>query len=79
MRFPIDVLFLDSSNRVVGCISRLVPYRLSRWCSSAHSVLELPCGAIQKSSTEVGDEMEISMAKTSEMDDLKETMLNNVS
>ncbi len=79
MRFPIDVIFLDHKNRVIDFVSGLAPYRLSRWCVNAHSVLELPCGSIQKSNTEIGDEVEISLAETSEMDDLKETMLNKVS
>jgi len=76
MRFPIDVIFLDRNNRVIDLVSGLKPKRISHWRAGAHSVLELPRGAIQKSSTEVGDELEITLAEISEMDDLKETQLN---
>jgi len=76
MRFPIDIIFLDRSNRVIDFVSGLAPNRFSRLHASAHSVLELPRGSIQKSSTEVGDEVEITLAAVSEMDDLKETELN---
>ena len=78
MRFPIDVIFLDRSNHVIDSVSGLAPYRLSRWRTAAHSVLELPRGAIKKSSTEIGDEVEITLAEISAMDDLKETELNKL-
>jgi uncharacterized membrane protein (UPF0127 family) len=78
MKFPIDVVFLDKQNKVVSMIPSLAPYRMSSIYPTAYSVLELPSGAIHKSATEVGDQLEISLAESSEIDDLKETQLNRI-
>ncbi|PIP83134.1 MAG: hypothetical protein COR54_11300 [Elusimicrobia bacterium CG22_combo_CG10-13_8_21_14_all_63_91] len=58
MRFPIDVLFLDRNLRVRRVIEDLKPWRLSPWVFTAHSVLELPAGALDGSVSE-GDLLEI--------------------
>ncbi|HWO42816.1 MAG TPA: DUF192 domain-containing protein [Candidatus Eisenbacteria bacterium] len=78
MKFPIDVVFLSKSNQVLGIISGLLPYRVSGVHLRGHSVLELPSGTIKKSRTEVGDQLEISLAETSELDDLKDTRLSQI-
>jgi uncharacterized membrane protein (UPF0127 family) len=57
----------------------MAPNRFSRLHLSAQSILELPHGSIQKSATTVGDQLEILLAESSEMDDLKNTELNKVS
>jgi uncharacterized membrane protein (UPF0127 family) len=54
MKFPIDILFLDLENRVIGVSERMPPNRLSRIFFKARSVLELPAGALSASVTEVG-------------------------
>lgn len=59
MRFPIDVIFLDKRNKVVGCARNLQPNRLSRMVFSARSVLEAPAGTIDRTSTKIGDDVEI--------------------
>jgi len=43
MRFPIDVIYLDSRQRVKKIVSAMKPWRLS-WCAGADSVLEAPAG-----------------------------------
>ena len=58
MRFPIDVLFLDRNLRVRRVIEDLKPWRLSPWVFTAHSVLELPAGALDGGVSE-GDLLEI--------------------
>ena len=78
MHFPIDVIFLDKTNKVIDTIRGLAPYRVSRLHLAAYSVLELPQGAIHKSTTTVGDQLEILLAESSHMDDLKETLLNRI-
>ena len=78
MKFAIDVIFLDKNNRVIGVIPGLSPYRATGIRLAAHSVLELPNGILKKSQTEVGDLLEVSLATSSAMDDLKETSLNRV-
>ena len=55
MRFPIDVVFLDSSNKVVKGVSYLKPWRIVPPVSGAHSALELPAGMIREREICVGD------------------------
>ena len=57
MRFPIDLVYLDRKNRIRKLRSAVGPWRLSA-CLTAHSILELPAGAIQASRTERGDLVE---------------------
>ncbi len=59
MRFPIDLVYVDSKKRVKKVRSGVTPWRLSA-CLSAHSVIELAVGAIRASNTEPGDILEFS-------------------
>ena len=59
MKFPIDVIFLNKKNQVIATIENLQPNRITRLYPKAVSVLELPAGTIEKTSTVVGDEIEI--------------------
>jgi uncharacterized membrane protein (UPF0127 family) len=78
MKFPIDVVFLNRKNFVIGLISEMEPYRISAVRLTSHSVLELPKGTLKKSRTEVGDQLEISLVETSVMDDLKDSQLTQI-
>ena len=78
MKFPIDVVFLNRNNEVLGFVSGMRPYRITGVHLRAYSVMELPNGTIKKSCTEVGDQLEISLAETSEIDDLKDTSLTQI-
>ena len=78
MKFPIDIVFLNKSHHVVGLMSGLAPYRISAVHFNGYSVLELPNGTIKKSRTEIGDQFEISLVETSEMDDLRDTRLSQI-
>ena len=78
MKFPIDIVFLNKSHHVVGLMSGLAPYRVSAVHFNGYSVLELPNGTIKKSRTEIGDQFEISLVETSEMDDLRDTRLSQI-
>lgn len=59
MRYEFDAVFLDGASRVVGLYSRFRRNRISRIFWSARGVLELPAGTIERSRTEVGDEIEL--------------------
>jgi len=59
MKFPIDVVFLDKENRVVGLAKTLRPNRISRFYSSASSVIELPAGTIDAADMAKGDHIEV--------------------
>lgn len=58
MRFSIDVLFLDKELRVVRSVPALPPFRTCV-VKQAVYVLELPAGAIERTRTEPGDQIQI--------------------
>jgi uncharacterized membrane protein (UPF0127 family) len=57
MRFPIDLVYLDSKKRIRKLVNAVPPWRLSA-CLRAHSVLELPAGTIRATQTQPGDTLE---------------------
>lgn len=54
MRFPIDVVFLDKKNRVVGLRRNLKPWGMA-WSWRGAKTIELPVGIIAATRTQVGD------------------------
>ena len=63
MRFPIDLVYIDRKHRVRKVRSNVKPWRISA-CLTAHSVLELPVGAVRDSGTQPGDVLEMAVAPT---------------
>jgi hypothetical protein len=59
MRFPIDIVFLNSANQVIRVCHDLRPWRFSPMVFGAHSALELPSGTTARTSTMSGDKIEI--------------------
>lgn len=57
MSFPIDVAFLNRDLRIVHIIPSMPAWRLSPHLFKAHSVLELPAGALAVTGSSVGDEL----------------------
>jgi uncharacterized protein len=58
MKFAIDVLFLSKKREVLKVRPRMGRRAIS-FCLRAHSVLELPAGAIAATGTSVGDQLEL--------------------
>jgi len=58
MRFVFDALFLGPGLKVVGRYERFRRNRISWVFWNARGVLELPAGTIERTGTEVGDEIE---------------------
>jgi len=58
MKFAIDLVYLDRNKKVRKVRHRMVPWRVSA-CLSAHSILELPAGAVAASGTMAGDQLEM--------------------
>ena len=56
MRFPIDVLFLDDQGIVLSRAT-LKPWRVSRWERRAAGVLEMAAGTLERTRTDVGDQL----------------------
>jgi uncharacterized membrane protein (UPF0127 family) len=57
MRFEFDAVFLGSDRKVVGLYELFRRNRMSRVFWNARGVLELPAGTIERTGTEVGDEI----------------------
>ncbi len=56
MKFPIDVVFVNKKKRVVKVRPNMVKRRIAL-ALTAHSVVELPVGAIEATGTAPGDEL----------------------
>lgn len=54
MKYAIDVVFLDTQNKVVGLKKGLKPWHIAT-CFLAHSTLELVVGQISATKTNLGD------------------------
>jgi uncharacterized membrane protein (UPF0127 family) len=63
MGFPIDVIYLDQTMRVIHIQPDLLPWRFAPLRTQAASVLELPCRTAAETSTAVGDKIEITLEK----------------
>lgn len=63
MRFPIDVIYLDSDKIVVHLEENLKPWRLAPVRMRATSVLEVPASILSSTHTALGDAIEISVGQ----------------
>jgi len=61
MKFPIDVLYLDTNKLVVHVEQNLKPWRVAKVSMNTASVLELPGDTLKSSGTVIGDEIEIAL------------------
>ncbi len=60
MGFPIDILFLDKTGRVVHLMHSVGAFRFSPFVWTASNVLELPAGTLERTGTDIGDRIELS-------------------
>jgi len=58
MKFPIDIVFLSRTGKVLAEHHSLKPYRLSKIVLRAEGALELPAGKLRATNAEVGDIVE---------------------
>ena len=61
MRFAIDVLFLDEDGRAIHLLHAFKPSQISPLIGRSAMVLELPAGTLEKTGTQVGDWIEVSL------------------
>lgn len=59
MGFAIDVVYLDSDQRVIHLCHKLSPYRIAAIKLKARSVVELPSGTLARTQTSLGDKLEL--------------------
>ena len=57
MKFPIDVLYVDRGWRVVRLHRAMPPNRIGPFVPRSFYVVELPEGGIEKTGTNVGDQL----------------------
>lgn len=57
MRFPIDVIALDESGRVVDVAPAMKPWRLRLPRAATAGVLEVAAGIIARTGTQLGDQI----------------------
>ncbi len=62
MSIPIDVIYLDKAQRVVGVDQEVRPWRMGHFYRKVHSVVELPAGALARTPVEPGDQLAIRVA-----------------
>ena len=62
MKFPIDVIFLDKTNRVVGLTVNIKPFELSPIFWKSSCAIELPAGTIELTQTQQGDQFSMDTA-----------------
>ena len=60
MSYPIDLVFLDRSNRVTRVVHEMRPWRMVLSGGGGSDCLELPAGAAAASGTVAGDQLAIS-------------------
>ena len=58
MRFAIDVVFMSRDGRAVRIVHRLQPWRIAV-STRAHSVIELPAGALDRHGITIGDRLSL--------------------
>lgn len=59
MGYPIDLVFLDRSNRVTRIVNDLRPWKMVLSGGGGRDCLELPAGAAAASGTEPGDQLSL--------------------
>jgi uncharacterized membrane protein (UPF0127 family) len=57
MRFAVDLIYLDSANRVILLVEYFRPFRISPIRRKCASILEMRTRAIYFSHTQIGDEL----------------------
>lgn len=68
MGIRLDVIFLDRENKICKLEEGLKPWKLMVRSGRAYSVIEMPCGTIEKTGTELGDVLDLNATMTREME-----------
>jgi uncharacterized membrane protein (UPF0127 family) len=66
MGYPIDLVFMDRSNRVTRVVHDMRPWRMVLGGAGGRDCLELPAGGARASGTEIGDQLELQDLPVSE-------------
>ena len=58
MGFPIDVIYVDKTYKVLRTDQNMVPFRLGPLMRRSAYILETPVGTIERTATQAGDQLE---------------------
>lgn len=61
MSIPIDVIYVDKQDRVLGLDEDMEPWRMGRVYRKGRYVIELPAGTIAQSGTQIGDILHVTV------------------
>jgi uncharacterized protein len=59
MSIPIDVLYVDGDDEVIGVDEHMKPWRIGRVYTRGRYVIELPAGTIANTGTRIGDRLSV--------------------
>jgi uncharacterized protein len=59
MSIPIDVLYVDKSDKVIALDRAMQPWRIGKIYRASRYVVELPAGTIERTGTAVGDQLKV--------------------
>jgi uncharacterized protein len=59
MSIPIDVLYVDRDDRVIGVDEGMKPWQIGRIYGKGRYVIELPAGTLAQTGTRVGDALRV--------------------
>jgi uncharacterized membrane protein (UPF0127 family) len=60
MSIPIDVVYVDRDDRITALDPVMKPWAVGRMHRNAQYVIELPAGTIERTGTQVGDQLSVS-------------------
>ena len=63
MCFPIDVIFVDKNDHVIGLVERIKPFQLSPIFFRANYAIEVSEGTIVQTKTSINDKIEVKISK----------------
>lgn len=57
MTFPIDVIYINAEHQIIRFDLNMPPNKIGKYISKAAYILELPVGMIEKTHSDVGDQL----------------------
>lgn len=64
MSIPIDVIYVDKQNRVIALDRAMKPWAVGKIYGASRYVVEAPVGTIDRTQTEVGDQLKLTQQST---------------
>jgi len=59
MSIPIDVIYVNKQHQVVAIDKAMQPWAIGKIYRNSHYVVEVPVGTIERTHTEVGDQLKL--------------------